>query len=77
MAARLEIEWRKLIGLRNRIVHDYLNIDVDMVWEHRHSPCWLMRCATGVSVAGSPSGEILNEEFLKQLDLTANALAKI
>ena len=23
-----EIEWRKIIGLRNRIVHDYLNIDV-------------------------------------------------
>jgi len=26
---------------------------------HPHSPCWLMRCATGVSAAGSASGEIL------------------
>ena len=28
-----EIEWRKVIGLRNRIVHDYFNIDVEIVWE--------------------------------------------
>jgi uncharacterized protein with HEPN domain len=28
-----EIEWRKIIGLRNRIVHDYFNTDVEIVWE--------------------------------------------
>jgi len=28
-----EITWRKIIGLRNRIVHDYFNIDVEIVWE--------------------------------------------
>jgi len=28
-----EIEWRKIIGLRNRIVHDYFSIDVEIVWE--------------------------------------------
>jgi len=28
-----EIDWRKIIGLRNRIVHDYFNIDVEIVWE--------------------------------------------
>ena len=28
-----EIEWRRIIGLRNRIVHDYFNIDVEIVWE--------------------------------------------
>jgi uncharacterized protein with HEPN domain len=26
-----EIEWRQIIGLRNRIVHDYFNIDVEIV----------------------------------------------
>jgi hypothetical protein len=30
-AQRSEIEWRKIIGLRNRIVHDYFNIDVEIV----------------------------------------------
>ena len=28
-----EIDWHKIIGLRNRIVHDYFNIDVEIVWE--------------------------------------------
>jgi uncharacterized protein with HEPN domain len=28
-----DIEWRKIIGLRNRIVHDYFSIDVEIVWE--------------------------------------------
>jgi len=28
-----EIEWRKIIGLRHRIVHDYFNIDVEIVWK--------------------------------------------
>jgi len=26
------IEWPKIIGLRHRIVHDYFNIDVEIVW---------------------------------------------
>lgn len=26
------IEWRKIIGLRNRIVHDYFGIDLEIVW---------------------------------------------
>ncbi|HZA54407.1 MAG TPA: DUF86 domain-containing protein [Candidatus Udaeobacter sp.] len=32
-AQHIEIEWRRIIGLRNRIVHDYFNIDVEIVWE--------------------------------------------
>jgi len=28
-----EIEWPKIIGLRHRIVHDYFNIDVEIVWQ--------------------------------------------
>lgn len=31
-----EIEWRKIIGLRNRIVHDYFSVDVEIVWEIIH-----------------------------------------
>jgi plasmid maintenance system antidote protein VapI len=34
-----------------------------------------MRCGTGVSAGESASGEILNEEFLKPLRLTADAFA--
>ena len=28
-----EIPWRRIVGLRNRIVHDYFNVDLDLVWE--------------------------------------------
>ena len=27
------IPWREIIGMRNRIVHDYLGVDEDVVWE--------------------------------------------
>ncbi len=27
------IEWRKIIGLRNRIVHEYFGIDTEIVWQ--------------------------------------------
>ena len=26
------IEWRKIIGLRHRIVHEYFGVDLDLVW---------------------------------------------
>jgi uncharacterized protein with HEPN domain len=32
-AAHSEIPWRQIIGTRHRIVHDYMNIDEDVVWE--------------------------------------------
>jgi uncharacterized protein with HEPN domain len=28
-----EIEWPKIVGMRNRIVHDYRNVDFDLVWD--------------------------------------------
>lgn len=27
-----DIPWREVIGMRNRIAHDYLNVDLDIVW---------------------------------------------
>ncbi|MCY4324403.1 MAG: DUF86 domain-containing protein [Betaproteobacteria bacterium] len=28
-----EIPWRKLVGIRNRIVHAYFSIKLDIIWE--------------------------------------------
>ena len=28
-----EIPWRKIIGMRHRIVHDYMRVDEDILWE--------------------------------------------
>ena len=31
--ANTEIPWHAIIGMRNRIAHDYLNVDLDVLWE--------------------------------------------
>ena len=28
-----QIPWKNIIGMRNRIAHDYTNVDYDIVWE--------------------------------------------
>jgi len=28
-----EVPWRRIVGMRHRIVHDYMNIDADILWE--------------------------------------------
>ncbi len=28
-----DIPWREMIGLRDRVVHDYLGVDLEIVWE--------------------------------------------
>jgi uncharacterized protein with HEPN domain len=28
-----KIQWRAIIGMRNRLIHAYFNIDYDIVWE--------------------------------------------
>lgn len=28
-----EIQWRKVVGLRHRIVHEYFGIDLQIVWQ--------------------------------------------
>ena len=28
-----EIEWSAIIGMRQKVVHDYMNVDEDIVWE--------------------------------------------
>lgn len=30
--AHPEIEWSNIIGMRNRIVHNYTNVDLEIVW---------------------------------------------
>ncbi len=31
--AHPEIDWTGIVGLRNRIVHDYRNLDLDRIWK--------------------------------------------
>jgi uncharacterized protein with HEPN domain len=31
--SRETLEWRRIADFRNRLVHDYLGIDLDLVWK--------------------------------------------
>lgn len=31
--AHPEIPWRKIVGMRHKVVHDYLEVDYDLVWD--------------------------------------------
>ena len=32
-AANSEVDWRRVADFRNRLVHDYLGIDIEIVWK--------------------------------------------
>jgi uncharacterized protein with HEPN domain len=32
-SAHPEIPWKQIVGIRHRIVHDYMNVDFDILWE--------------------------------------------
>lgn len=34
--AHPEIPWSEIIGMRHKIVHDYLSVDFDLVWDVSH-----------------------------------------
>ena len=32
-ARHADVPWSKITGLRNRIVHDYFGLDLDIIWQ--------------------------------------------
>ena len=48
-----------------RLFRDTTFITRAAVTPHRHSPCWLMRCAIGINTKTPASYKILNEKFFE------------
>lgn len=32
-AAYPQVDWKAIVGMRSKVVHDYLNVDEDIVWD--------------------------------------------
>lgn len=65
-----DIPWRKIIGMRNILVHEYEGIDLDIVWgvvdelpdlRSRIGPSWRSRGSSGTSRVRRSSGCERNE----------------
>jgi uncharacterized protein with HEPN domain len=43
--AHPEVPWKQIVGLRNRLIHDYTNVDLGRVWEvvTEHVPVLIAR----------------------------------
>ena len=52
-----EIDWTAIAGMRHRLVHDYLNVDVEKVWHALHNDIpELIRVLAAFTPPEPPSG---------------------
>jgi uncharacterized protein with HEPN domain len=56
-AAHPAVEWAKIAGLRNRIVHEYDDVSLDKVWESATGEIQGLIAALEVIVPKEPDGE--------------------
>jgi len=59
-AAQPEIPWKQIIGIRHRIVHDYMDVDFDILWEvvTRNLPPLI----AGLEKIAPPEGKIISKK---------------
>jgi uncharacterized protein with HEPN domain len=61
ISAYPEVPWRLIIATRNRVVHGYFDIDLDVLWDVISldiTRAWLGRCARFESAEASATGDL-------------------
>jgi uncharacterized protein with HEPN domain len=56
-ASAPEVDWRGIVGLRNRVVHVYFGVDLQMVWEIARNDLPAFRTALTRLGAQPPGGD--------------------
>ena len=57
--AHPQIPWRAIVGMRHKIVHDYMDVDEDIVWDTvRHE---LLPLVTQLEAAIAPDNSVNND----------------
>ena len=53
------IPWRQITGMRHRVVHDYLHINLQIVWDacERDVPALIVELKRGLAALGDPRSE--------------------
>lgn len=62
-ARALQIPWRKITGMRQRLVHVYFDINLDMLWDAIARDLAPLIKALEQALAVWPAGEKLDEHF--------------
>ncbi len=52
-----QVPWTQIAGLRNRIVHDYFGLDLEIIWESSNTiyPSWRSKSALSRGEAALPA----------------------
>ena len=67
-AARFDsVPWQKMRGMRNRIAHGYMNINLDTVWDTVQTAVPALKAAQDLAPLGIDAA-VVNARFVKPLD---------
>ncbi|USR92697.1 DUF86 domain-containing protein [Phormidium yuhuli AB48] len=61
-AAYPQIPWRQIVGMRNRIVHAYFDVDLDVIWQVVTTDLPGLLNATNQAIQQLTSGDEKHEE---------------
>lgn len=57
------VPWKEIVGTRNRLIHGYEEVDLDIVWQIVSGDLPGLVVALKTAIVGKPGGEVQNDLF--------------